>query len=42
MKKYGLGDGRCSRSRDLNGFSPSVKDDLIALGQATTISNLEK
>jgi hypothetical protein len=38
----GLYDGRCSRSRDLNGLSPSLKDDLKELGEGKTCISLEK
>ncbi len=38
----GLWDGRCSRSRDVEGFSPSLKDDLKTLGEAKTCISLDK
>ena len=31
-----LWDGRCSRSKDLEGFSPDLKDDLEKLGEGKT------
>ncbi len=37
----GLRDGRCSRSKDMNGFSPFLKDDLKKLGKGKTCIDLE-
>lgn len=39
-EKGGLWDGRCSRSRDVEGFSPSLKKDLKALGEGKTCISL--
>lgn len=38
----GLWDGRCSRSRDLDGFSPSLKEDLKKLGDGKTCISLSE
>lgn len=38
----GLWDGRCSRSRNVEGFSPSLKEDLKKLGKAKTCIPLKK
>lgn len=38
----GLFDGRCSRSKDLDGFSSDLKDDLKQLGEGKTCINLAK
>ena len=40
-EKSGFWDGRCSRSRDIEGFSPSLKDDLKALGKSKTCISLD-
>ncbi len=37
----GLWDGRCSRSKDLNGTSSDLEDDLKALGKGKTCDSLE-
>ncbi len=39
-EKGGFWDGRCSRSRDVEGFSPSLKKDLKALGEGKTCISL--
>ncbi len=36
-----LWDGRCSRSKDLNGFSSDLKDDLKKLGEGKTCISLD-
>ena len=36
-----LWDGRCSRSKDLEGFSPDLKGDLKSLGKAKTCISLD-
>jgi hypothetical protein len=36
----GLFDGRCSRSRDIEGFDPSLKEDLKSLGEGKTCISL--
>jgi hypothetical protein len=38
----GLFDGRCSRSKDLEGFGQAVKEDLEKLGEAKTCIELRK
>lgn len=38
----GLVDGRCSRSKALNGTSPDLKDDLKKLGKGKTCINLSQ
>ncbi len=37
----GLWDGRCSRSRDLEGFGGEVEEDLTKLGDAKTCIDLD-
>jgi hypothetical protein len=37
----GLQDGRCSRSKDMNGLSSDLEDDLKKLGEAKTCINLQ-
>lgn len=37
----GLWDGRCSRSKDLNGSSADLEDDLKSLGKGKTCISLE-
>ena len=37
----GLWDGRCSRSKDIEGFGGIVKEDLKKLGEAKTCISLE-
>lgn len=41
-KEGGLIDGRCSRSKDIEGSSSELKDDLKKLGEGKTCINLSK
>ena len=38
--KGGLWDGRCSRSRNMDGLAPSLKEDLESLGEGKTCISL--
>ncbi len=38
----GLLDGRCSRSRNMDGYAPSLKEDLKSLGEGKTCISLSE